>query len=196
VWLVVGLGNPGETYADTRHNAGFMVVDRLAKAWGAKLRLKRHLPRLAEARFEGESVLLAEPQTFMNESGRAVREMVKGRRVPPERLLVCYDDLDLCLGEVRIRKAGGAGTHNGMRSVVAELGTTEFPRLRLGIGPVPEGRAAADFVLTRFLRAERPAFDAALGRAAEAVEAILLRGVERAMTDFNRRRCGSDSVPD
>lgn len=187
MWLVVGLGNPGDAYADTRHNAGFMVVDRVAGAWGAKLRLKRHLSRLAEARFEGETVLLAEPQTYMNESGRAVRELAKGRRVPPERLLVCYDDLDLGLGEVRIRKAGGAGTHNGMRSIVAELGTTEFPRLRLGIGPLPAGRDAADFVLARFSRAERPAFEAGLDRAAEAVEAILRRGVERAMTDFNRR---------
>lgn len=191
MWLVVGLGNPGDAYADTRHNAGFMVVDRLARAWGAKLRLKRHLSRLAEARFEGEPVLLAEPQTFMNESGRAVREMIKGRRVPTERLLVCFDDLDLGLGEVRIRKAGGAGTHNGMRSVVAELGTTAFPRLRIGIGPLPGGRDAADFVTSPFTRAERPVVEAALDRAAEAVEAVLRRGAERAMTDFNRRSGGS-----
>ena len=187
MWLVVGLGNPGETYAQTRHNAGFMLVERLARAWGADFREKKGRVRVAESRGGGEPVLLAEPLTYMNLSGQAVRALVASRRVLPERLLVAYDDLDIPLGEIRVRPQGSAGTHKGMQSIVRELGTTKFLRLRIGIGPLPEGRDAAAYVLRRFRRDERDALERGLARAAEAVDLILAGGLEKAMTAFNRK---------
>ena len=187
MWLVVGLGNPGEAYARTRHNAGFMLVERLARAWDAVFRGKKAQVRIAEARCGGEPVLLAQPLTYMNLSGQAVRALVASRRLAPERLLVAYDDLDIPLGEIRVRTQGSAGTHKGMQSIVRELGTTKFPRLRIGIGPLPEGRDAAAYVLRRFRREEREALERGLTRAAEALDMILDGGLEKAMTAFNRK---------
>jgi len=187
LWLVVGLGNPGEPYVQTRHNAGFMLVERLARAWDAAFREKRGQVRVAEARCGGEPVLLVQPLTYMNLSGHAVRALVAARRAAPERLLVAYDDLDIPLGEIRVRPQGSAGTHKGMQSIVRELGTTKFPRLRIGIGPLPEGRDAAAYVLRRFRRDERDALERGLTHAAEALEIILAAGMEKAMTAFNRK---------
>lgn len=187
MWLVVGLGNPGDEYAATRHNAGFMLVERLARAWGVELRGRLFKARTALARRGGEEVLLAQPKTFMNRSGIAVREAMAGRDVPPERLVVVYDDLDIPTGEIRVRKKGRPGTHKGMISVVNEIRTGEFPRVRIGIGPLPAGRDAADFVLEPFRRDERPLLEDSLGQAGEALEMILDGGIERAMTRFNRR---------
>ncbi|MDH4195802.1 MAG: aminoacyl-tRNA hydrolase [Candidatus Aminicenantes bacterium] len=187
MWLVVGLGNPGEAYARSRHNAGFMLIERLARAWDAGFREKKGRLRVAEARCGGEPVLLAQPLTYMNLSGQAVRALVASRRVAPERLLVAYDDLDIPLGEIRVRPQGSAGTHKGMQSIVRELGTTKFPRLRIGIGPLPEGRDAAAYVLRRFRREEREVLERGLTRAAEAVDMILAGGLEKAMTAFNRK---------
>jgi len=187
LWLVVGLGNPGETYAQSRHNAGFMLVERVARAWDADWREKKGRLRVAEGRCGGEPVLLAQPLTYMNLSGQAVRALVGSRRVAPERLLVAYDDLDIPLGEIRVRPQGSAGTHKGMQSIVRELGTTKFPRLRIGIGPLPEGRDAAAYVLRRFRREERELLERGLTRATEAVDMILAGGLEKAMTAFNRK---------
>ena len=187
MWLVVGLGNPGATYARSRHNAGFMLVERLARAWGAHFREKKSRLRVAEARCGGEPVLLAQPLTYMNLSGHAVRALVASRRVAPERLLVVYDDLDIPLGGIRVRPQGSAGTHKGMQSIVREIGTAEFPRLRIGIGPLPEGRDAAAYVLRRFRRDERELLERGLASAAEAVDMILAGGLEKAMTAFNRK---------
>ena len=187
MWLVVGLGNPGETYAQSRHNAGFMLVERVARAWDADWREKKGRLRVAEGRCGGEPVLLAQPLTYMNLSGQAVRALVGSRRVAPERLLVAYDDLDIPLGEIRVRPQGSAGTHKGMQSIVRELGTTKFPRLRIGIGPLPEGRDAAAYVLRRFRREERELLERGLTRATEAVDMILAGGLEKAMTAFNRK---------
>ena len=187
MWLVVGLGNPGDEYAATRHNAGFMLVERQARAWGVELRGRLFKARTALARRGGEEVLLAQPKTFMNRSGIAVREAMAGRDVPPERLVVVYDDLDIPTGEIRVRKKGRPGTHKGMISVVNEIRTGEFPRVRIGIGPLPAGRDAADFVLEPFRRDERPLLEDSLGQAGEALEMILDGGIDRAMTRFNRR---------
>mgnify|MGYP001123554611 CR=1 FL=1 len=187
MWLVVGLGNPGDEYAATRHNAGFMLVERQARAWGVELRGRLFKARTGLARRGGEEVLLAQPKTFMNRSGIAVREAMAGRDVPPERLVVVYDDLDIPTGEIRVRKKGRPGTHKGMISVVNEIRTGEFPRVRIGIGPLPAGRDAADFVLEPFRRDERPLLEDSLGQAGEALEMILDGGIDRAMTRFNRR---------
>ena len=187
MWLVVGLGNPGDEYAATRHNAGFMLVDRLARAWGVELRGRLFKARTALARRGGDEIFLIEPKTFMNRSGSAVREALAGKDVPAERLIVAYDDLDIPLGEIRVRKTGRPGTHKGMISIVGEIRTDEFPRIRIGIGPCPAGRDAAEYVLEPFRRDERPLVDRSLGEAADALEMILDGRIDRAMTRYNRR---------
>lgn len=188
MWLVVGLGNPGDEYAATRHNAGFMLVDRLARAWGAELRGRLFKSRTALVRRAGDEVLLVQPKTFMNRSGTAVRAALAGKEVGPERLIVIYDDLDIPLGEIRVRKAGRPGTHKGMISVVGEVQSEDFPRIRIGTGPLPAGRDAADFVLEPFKRDERADLERGLEQAAEALEMVLDGGIERAMTRFNHHR--------
>ena len=185
MWAVVGLGNPGKEYADTRHNAGFMVLKRAAGAWDVRMKKPRYLSKTAEARRGGEKVLLGMPQTFMNSSGQAVGELVRGLRLDPARLLVVYDDVDIPLGEIRIRKDGGPGTHKGMLSIVEALGTRGFPRLRVGIG----SEAAADdivrYVLAPFRRAEKALLEQGLEKAREAVELIVAGDIDRAMNAYN-----------
>jgi len=187
LWAVVGLGNPGEEYAATRHNAGFLLVRRVARARGAELRGRSFKARTAAVRSGDDEVLLALPQTFMNRSGASVREIVAKNSLPPERLVVVYDDLDIPTGEIRVRKRGSPGTHKGMISIVEALGTREFPRLRIGIGPLPAGEDAAEYVLAPFDRDERPLLERSLDEAEEALEMILAGGLDRAMARFNRR---------
>jgi PTH1 family peptidyl-tRNA hydrolase len=194
LWLVVGLGNPGDEYAGTRHNAGFMLVERLAGAWGVELRGRLFKSRTALARRGGEDILLLQPKTFMNRSGTAVRAAMAGKDVPAERLVVVYDDLDIPLGEIRIRKKGRPGTHKGMISVAGEIRTGEFARIRIGIGPCPAGRDAAEYVLEPFRRDERPLLDQSLAQAAEALDMVLDGRIDRAMTRFNRRVTGDPTA--
>lgn len=187
MWLVVGLGNPGDEYARTRHNAGFMAVERAARAWGIELRGRLFKSRTGLARHGGEEVLCVLPKTFMNRSGTAVRAALDGRGVGPDRLVVVYDDLDIPLGEIRVRRSGRPGTHKGLISVAGELGTHEFARIRIGIGPLPQGRDAAEFVLEPFRKAERADLERGLDQADEALEMVLRGDIERAMTRFNRK---------
>ncbi|HDT14083.1 MAG TPA: aminoacyl-tRNA hydrolase [Candidatus Aminicenantes bacterium] len=187
MWVVVGLGNPGDEYADTRHNAGVMLVERLARAWGVEPRGRLFKSRTALARRGGEDIFLVLPKTYMNRSGTAVRAVLAGKGVGPDRLVVVTDDLDIPLGEIRVRKAGGPGTHKGMISVAAEVGSEAFPRVRIGIGPCPASRDAADFVLEPFKRNERADLGRGLDQAAEALEMVLDGEIERAMTRFNKR---------
>jgi PTH1 family peptidyl-tRNA hydrolase len=191
LWLVVGLGNPGEEYAATRHNAGFLLVRRLARCRGVELRGRAFKARTAIARGGDEDVLLALPQTYMNRSGISVREILAARDIPPGRLVVAYDDLDIPLGEIRIRAKGSPGTHKGMKSIVDETRTREFPRIRIGIGPLPEGRDAAAYVLSPFGRAERPLLERGLDEAEAALDLILAGGTDKAMARFNRRHPAS-----
>lgn len=184
----MGLGNPGERYADTRHNVGFRVAARLAKRARLEFERKAADCRIAEGTFAGQRVVIARPQTFMNESGRAVRKLLDRYRLTPAELLVVYDDVDLSLGTIRIRKKGGPGTHNGMRSIVAAIGEG-FPRLRIGVAPsAPDGeidRDLSEYVLAPFTRAEEDAAEAAVARATEAAEVALRDGLRRAMDTFN-----------
>src|SRR3989449_9500456 len=157
--IVVGLGNPGEGYAATRHNAGFQVASRLAKRSRAEFEVKAADSRIAEGAIDGLRIAIARPQTFMNDSGRAVRKLLDRYRVDPSALLVIFDEVDLPLGKIRLRERGGPGTHNGMRSVVAALGE-DFPRLRGGggpAGPPPPGSGLVGYVLTPFGADERAA---------------------------------------
>jgi peptidyl-tRNA hydrolase, PTH1 family len=187
LWLVVGLGNPGDEYEATRHNAGAMLVERLAGTWGVELRGRLFKSRTALARPGGEEVLLAAPKTYMNRSGVAVREALAGKGVGADRLVVAYDDLDIPLGEIRVRRSGRPGTHKGMISIVGAIGTEAFARVRIGIGPLPAGRDAAEYVLEPFKRDERGDLVRSLEDAAEAVDLILGGRIDRAMTRFNRR---------
>ena len=188
MWLVVGLGNPGSKYAGTRHNAGFMVVQRLGQRWDVEFDRRGNSSRLAEARRGRTRIFLALPQTFMNQSGQAVQSLLSTYKVKPENLLVIYDDLDLLVGEIRIRPQGSPGSHKGMKSIVEVLGTTLFPRVRLGIGPRPEAVEAADYVLSQFSVEEKPKIKEAVEKACQAVEIIVAGRLAEAMNTFNRRQ--------
>lgn len=182
---IIGLGNPGPEYAETRHNVGFRVVDLLAERHSIRLRRRRLRSEVGQGQIAGQKVLLVKPQTFMNNSGEAVVKVSDYFDLEPQDLLIVYDDLDLELGTLRLRAAGSPGTHKGMRSIVEHLGSQEFPRLRLGIGPLPPSADAREFVLSRFKPAQVPITDEMVTRAAEAVEYYLSEGMAAAMNEFN-----------
>jgi PTH1 family peptidyl-tRNA hydrolase len=187
LWAVVGLGNPGRRYSGTRHNVGFTFVRRVAKSWETKLRKRRFSSKIAEVEKENERIMLVLPQTYMNNSGVAVKQIMEGRNIQPEQLLVVYDDLDIPLGEIRVRKRGSSGTHKGMRSIVQEIETTQFPRMRIGIGPLPAGEDAVEYVLSCFDETEGVLLEESLKNAREALEMILDGRVEAAMNIYNQR---------
>jgi len=185
VWAVVGLGNPGRRYEDTRHNAGFTFIRRVARSWDVRVKKRRFLSKTAEVRRGPERVVLAMPQTFMNASGQAVRELLAGLDLEPGRLVVVYDDVDIPLGEVRIRKEGGPGTHRGMMSIVQEIETTRFPRIRIGVGPAGPDVDIVAFVLSPFRRGEKALLEESLDKAREALEMILAGRFDQAMNAYN-----------
>jgi PTH1 family peptidyl-tRNA hydrolase len=187
LWAVVGLGNPGRRYSGTRHNVGFALVKKTAKEWKVKLRKKIFFSKAGEVERKEDKILLALPQTYMNKSGLAVKKILQGRDIRPEHIVVVYDDLDIPLGEIRIRKRGGPGSHKGMSSIVEEIGTEEFPRIRIGLGPLPDGEDAVDYVLSSFDKAEESSLEEGLKKAREALEMILSGEVERAMNTYNHR---------
>jgi len=188
VKLIVGLGNPGIEYQFTRHNLGFLAVDRLAERWGVKVASRRCRALTGRARVGEQEVVLAKPETFMNLSGMAVRELVRELGAAPQRdLMVIYDELDLPLGKLRIRQRGRSAGHNGLESIMDALGTEEFLRIRIGIGPSHPVKDGTGYVLRPFRRSEIPAVDASLDRVTEAVELILREGAAVAMNRFNRR---------
>ena len=175
-WLVVGLGNPGTAYAHTRHNVGFEVTNILSARWHAGLTKSKHSAVFADARVGERRVLLAQPQTYMNESGIAVGALMRWYKIAPEHLMVIYDDIDLPTGKTRMRLSGGSGTHNGMRSVVPAVGSEAFARVRVGIGSRPPEIDLKDWVLSRpMTKEEQDVMQAAFVRAADAVE-LWLRG--------------------
>ena len=185
--LIVGLGNPGEEYAHTRHNAGFEVISRLEKHYGVKLRRKLLLQGMTAEVTDGETkIVLCEPLTYMNRSGECVRRLLARFRLPQENMLVIFDDIDLPPGKVRIRRSGGPGTHNGMRSIAQQLGKTDFPRIRIGIGDRPAGGDLAAWVLGHCSGEEQKAMEAAFDRAAECARVWTTEGIEKAMQRGNQ----------
>lgn len=186
-YLIAGLGNPGPQYAANRHNVGFQCVERLAAAWGLAFGKRQKRALVVLSTFQGRRIILARPQTFMNESGRAVAPLARFYQVQPERLLVVYDDLDLPLGTVRLRPEGGSGGHKGMRSIIEHLGGQDFPRLRIGVGRPPGRMDPAAYVLQDFSADEEPLRGEALERAVMAIETWLREGIEAAMEQYNRR---------
>ncbi len=185
-YLIAGLGNPGNKYASNRHNIGFQCVDLLALKHGISVGRKRFSGLLGEGRIGGDRVVLLQPQTFMNDSGLAVAPASRWFKIPPERILVIYDDLDLPLGKLRIRLGGSSGGHHGIDSIIQELGSGEFVRLRVGIGRPARGLAdPIDYVLEDFDAEQRPIIAETRERVAQAVGAILAEGVLQAMNTFN-----------
>ena len=191
--LIVGLGNPGPEYRNTRHNAGFMLADRLAEGWRGSWRMEsKFFSEIAECRVAGGRVILCRPQTFMNASGQAVARVASFYKVPPDRILVLVDDADLPLGSQRLRPGGSPGGHHGLESVEQALGTRDYPRLKVGIArPRQDRRNIADHVLGVVSDDEQPVLNEILTRACQQVECWLADGVMRAMNRFN----GSGPVP-
>ena len=189
MWMIVGLGNPGREYARTRHNVGFDVIDVLSEKLGITVGRSAMHGLVGEGMVNGEKVLLVKPQTYMNLSGQCVSEMTAFYKVPMDHLMLIYDDIDLPLGKLRLRREGSAGTHNGMRSVIGLLGRQDFPRLRVGVGGKPEGWELADWVLSHYQTAEerQTQFDAFL-RAADTVIDWVKNGWDSAMRTANAPR--------
>ena len=184
--LVVGLGNPGRKYEPTRHNLGFLVIDRIAAENGATVRRKLCEALVGEWSNNGEKISLVKPQTYMNRSGEAVKCLMRKFGASPEELIVIYDDLDLPFGRIRIRPRGSAGGHRGLLSIIEDIGGAPFYRVRIGIGRPPEGLNAEDYVLEPFSPQEMGDLNDVVSRAAEAVSSLLKDGGERAMERFNR----------
>ena len=186
--IIVGLGNPGDKYARTRHNVGFDVVGILAEKENIPVKKIKCHALVGEGVIDGEKVVLALPQTYMNLSGQAVVDLMNWYKVSPEDVLIIVDGIDLPMGQVRIRPHGGAGTHNGLRNIVYLTGSDRFPRIRVGVGQKPEGWDLADWVLSKYQTEEdrKVMFDAYL-YAADAARAVVTKGVDKAMNLFNKR---------
>ncbi len=185
VKLIVGLGNPGTRYAHNRHNVGFTVVDEFVHTHALDFARKKFNAQIAEGAIEGARVLIAKPQTYMNASGDAVSKLYSYYKIVPQDLLVVYDDLDLPLGKLRLRSSGSAGGHHGMESIIARIGASDFPRLRVGIGR-PNPDADVDHVLGNFAGDEQEVLDETFARAVEAIDAWLRDGIVKAMNEFNQ----------
>lgn len=195
-WLVVGLGNPGREYEDTRHNVGFRVLDLLASSWGFRFKGPRHEAMFAECEEipgrKRDGVVWVKPLTYMNLSGRSIKAFAAEYEVKPERVLIVADDLNLPLGKLRIRQKGSTGGHNGLESTERALGTRDYPRLRVGIGRPTGRRDPADWVLEPYRKDEQIEADIAEQNAKDAVERCLVKGVVIAMNEFNRSEPDSD----
>jgi peptidyl-tRNA hydrolase, PTH1 family len=189
--LVAGLGNPGEEYAATPHNLGFLVVDRLAARHGIRLTRRECQALIGQGSISGKTVLLAKPQTYMNLSGIAVKPLMERNEIPPSDLILVYDELDLPWGQLRIKPKGSPAGHNGAADVIAKVGTQSIPRVRLGVHPGHDLSSGKDYLLSRFTRRQAEELDAFIDLAADATESIIAEGVEMSMTKFNRRAQGS-----
>ena len=186
MFIIAGLGNPDEKYQGTRHNVGFDVVDRLAEKYQIAVDTKKHRALIGKGVIEGQKVLLVKPQTYMNLSGESIRSLVEYYKIDPEEeLIVIYDDISLEPGKIRIRKKGSAGGHNGIKNIIAQLGTQNFQRGKVGVGEKPKGWDLADYVRGHFSKEDRGLVDDALKRVAGAVELMVQGEVDQAMNQFN-----------
>lgn len=191
MYVIVGLGNPKTEYKNTRHNIGFDVIDVLADKYNIVTEIRKHKAFCGKGFISSEKAVLAMPQTYMNLSGDSVREIVNYYKVDIEKeLIIIYDDVDLDVGQLRIRKKGSAGGHNGMKSIIGQLGTENFTRIRMGVGAKPKGYDLADYVLGHFSKDEREIMDGSIIKATEAVKVIIEEGVDMAMNRYNIREKG------
>ena len=191
MYIIVGLGNPESKYNGTRHNIGFSAITALADANNISLDMKKHKALCGKGVIAGQKVLLAEPLTYMNLSGESVRELVDYYKVDPtDELIIIYDDINLAPGKLRIREKGSAGGHNGIKNIIAHLGTQEFPRIKVGVGDKPKGMDLADYVLGHFSKEDQAKMDEAFKDAADAAEMILDKGMDAAMNHYNMKKKG------
>jgi len=193
MYIIAGLGNPGKEYENTRHNAGFMALDALADRLGADVSERKHKALCAKAVIGGERALLMKPQTFMNSSGESIRAAADFYKVEPEHILIFYDDINLEPGQLRVRAKGSAGGHNGMKSIIAHLGTQEFPRIRVGVGEKPKEIDLVHYVLGHFSQGERALMEEAAREAAGAACELVTDGVAQAMNHHNAKKEKSGS---
>jgi PTH1 family peptidyl-tRNA hydrolase len=184
-YLLVGLGNPGREYRDTRHNVGFQAVDRLCASFGIKLTRLQSKALIGTGLWEGRKIVLAKPQTYMNLSGQAIASLLRFYKIPLSQLLVFHDDIDLPVGTVRIRPGGGSAGQRGLASTIQQLGTQDFPRLRIGVGRPPGQMQAADYVLQNFMPADQELIAVVLDRAVEAARTFVRDGLDKAMNQYN-----------
>ena len=184
-WLIVGLGNPGEKYAHTRHNMGFLTVDLLAEQAGEKLNKVKFKSAYNIFAFAGTRCLVMKPQTYMNLSGEAVREAAQFYKIPADHVLVIYDDISLPVGKIRVRPTGSAGGHNGIKNIIAHLGTQDFPRVKIGTGAPGENGDMIDWVIGVPSQADRKVLVESFRRAIDAAECIIRHGCQKAMNDYN-----------
>lgn len=185
MFVIVGLGNPGKKYEKTRHNMGFLAIDKLAKQHDIKINKLKHKALVGDGFISGRKALLVKPQTYMNLSGESVREIVDYYDVDPEELIIIYDDFDLETGAIRIRKKGSAGSHNGMKSIIGQLQSKDFPRIRIGIGKSGGGAEWKNFVLGKTSKQDEKLIEDAVERTADAVACILEKGIDKAMNEYN-----------
>lgn len=186
MYIIVGLGNPKEKYAGTRHNIGFSAITALAERHGISVESKKHKALIGKGVIAGQKVMLVQPQTYMNLSGESVVELVDYYKIDPAaQLIVIYDDIALPTGKLRIRARGSAGGHNGMKNIISHLGTQDFPRIRVGVGEKPKDWDLADYVLGRFPKGEEPQIREALQKVCDVCEVIINEGIETAMNQFN-----------
>ncbi len=187
MYIIIGLGNPSREYEHTRHNIGFDVISRISSEYNIPLDYKKHKAICGKGVIEGERVVLAMPQTYMNLSGESVRELVDFYKVPNENIIVIYDDISLDVGQLRIRFKGSAGGHNGIKSIIAHLGSQEFPRIKVGVGDKPKGWDLADYVLSRFQGVDAVVIKDAILKSSHAVKDIIKDGLDSAMNLYNRK---------
>ena len=185
MFVIVGLGNPGKKYEKTRHNMGFLAIDKLAEKHDIKVNKLKHKALTGDGFIFGQKALLVKPQTYMNLSGESVREIVSYYDIDLEDLIVIYDDFDLEIGTIRIRKKGSAGSHNGMKSIIGQIQSKDFPRIRIGIGKSGGGAEWKDFVLGKTSKQDEKLIEDAVDRAADAVGCILEEGIDKAMNEYN-----------
>ena len=186
MYIIAGLGNPGKKYENTRHNIGFITIDSLASKYSINVDKLKFKALVGEGRISGQKVILVKPQTYMNLSGESIQEVMNFYKADPENLIVIYDDIDLDLGTLRIRKSGSAGTHNGMRSVVQHINSTAFPRIRIGMGG-PKGDIV-DFVIGGMSKAESEVLRETVDKATEAIDCIIESGIDMSMNRYNTKK--------
>lgn len=185
LFLIAGLGNPGREYRKNRHNIGFLLMDRLAERYDESFSRFESRALIIKFKYMHHRIILAKPQTFMNNSGQSVSSLVRFYKVPLDRLIIAYDDVDLPLGKIRMRPTGGSGGHRGMKSIIERLGTEDFPRLRIGIGRPPGRMEAADYVLQDFGKEELSQLTDILDSSIEAILTFITNGIDEAMNQFN-----------
>ncbi|MBS4888535.1 MAG: aminoacyl-tRNA hydrolase [Anaerococcus vaginalis] len=193
MYYIVGLGNPGIQYENTRHNAGFITIDYLARKYSIDVRKIKFKSLIGQGVISGQKVMLVKPQTYMNNSGEAIREIYNYFDFDHDKLIVIYDDIDIDFGSIRIRKKGSAGTHNGMKSIIYNLGFDDFPRIKVAVGKKPSYMDLANFVLSGFSKQEAKIIEEEVKLTSDAIEMILEEGIEKSMSMFNSKRLVEDN---